>query len=151
MQQKKEMELQISKRENNDDAEKVKEIVSAVEILKKYKMKELPSEVMTRIIRDKPRGVTVLGFIYTPPANQVESTEELSTIDISGVASTRVALSLFSETLKKDKVFKSVFIPISSFAKDKNIAFTVKLTISKNPSDWSYQDGSALSSTSTAQ
>jgi hypothetical protein len=60
-------------------------------------------------------------------------------------------LAGFNDSLKKDKVFKSVFIPISSFAKDKDIQFTVKLTVSRDSSDWTSLGSEALTSTSTAQ
>lgn len=146
--QRESIEAQIAGGENTDDAEKVKEIVSAVEVLKSYTLSEYPSEIFTRILRVKPSGIKITGFIYTPPANQI-GTVELSSVDISGVASTRIALSKFNDELKKDKVFKSVFVPISSFAKDKDIVFTVKLTISREPADWGYSDSAALTSTTT--
>ncbi len=148
-QQKKDLEAQISRSESNDDAEKVKEIVSAVGVLKQYALREVPSSVFNRILVNKPKGVTITGFIYTPPSTPLS--EDLTTVDISGIASSRVALAGFNDSLKKDKVFKSVFIPISSFAKDKDIQFTVKLTVSKDSSDWTSLGSEALTSTSTAQ
>ncbi len=148
-QQKKDLEAQISRSENNDDAEKVKEIVSAVGVLKQYAPKELPSSVFNRILVNKPKGVVITGFIYTPPSTPFS--EDLTTVDISGMAVSRVALAGFNDALKKDKVFKSVFIPISSFAKDRDIQFTVKLTISRDGADWTSLGTEALTSTSTAQ
>lgn len=147
--QKQDLEAQIQRSEKTDDAEKVKEIVSAVGVLKQYALREAPSDIFNRILVNKPNGILITGFIYTPPSD-IKSTD-LSTVDISGVASNRVALAGFNEALKKDKVFKSVFIPISSFAKEKNIQFTVKLTVSRDSTDWTSMGSEALTSTSTTQ
>lgn len=146
-QQKRDLEAQIQRSENTDDAEKVKEIISTVGVLKQYVLKEIPSDIFGRILVNKPKGVLVTGFIYTPPSD-IKSTD-LSTVDISGIASNRIALAQFNDALKKDKVFKNVFIPISSFAKDKDIQFTVKLTISRDSADWTSLGTEALTSTTT--
>ncbi len=148
-QQKQDLEIQIQRSENTNDAEKVKEIVSAVGVLKQYALKEAPSDIFNRILVNKPKGILVTGFIYTPPSD-IKSTD-VSTVDISGVASNRIVLAAFNDALKKDKVFKSVFIPISSFAKEKDIQFTVKLTISRESTDWTSLGSEALTSTSTTQ
>lgn len=145
--QKKALEVEIKASENTNDAEKVKELVSAVDVLRDRVLLEHPSDIFARILVNKPKGVLITGFIYTPPSNHAST--DLSVVDISGLAVNRSSLAAFSDSLKKDKVFTSVFIPISSFAKDKDIQFTVKLTVSKNGSDWTSLGQQAFTSTST--
>lgn len=143
------LELEIKRSENNDDASKVKDIVSTINVLKKYGLKEKPSDIFSRILEHKPQGVTISGFIYTPPAD-INDPINLTAVDISGVALNRTVLSQFSDALRKDKVFSTVYIPISSFAKEKNIGFTVKLTISKDKNNWAYTPvGNVVSQSST--
>jgi hypothetical protein len=131
------LESEISLSNRTDDADTIKEIVSTMAVLKKYHITEIPSEVFSRILASKPRGITVTGFIYTSPSDPTAA-DQFSVVDISGTASSRIVLSQFNDVLKKDKIFKTVFIPISSFAKEKNITYTLKLTISNQPKDWNY-------------
>lgn len=131
------LQKSISMSENNQDADKVKDIVLSVETLKMYTLKEFPTDVYERILRNKPKGVTINHFVYTPNVS-VGVTAEPTTVDLSGVSNTRAELLKFSDSLKKDKAFKSVNVPLSSFAKDRAIEYSIKLIISNQSSDWGY-------------
>jgi hypothetical protein len=146
---KSDLQKNINKSENNQDADKVKEIVLSVETLKSYTLKEFPMEVYERIIKNKPKGVTINRFIYTPNVS-VGVTSEPTTVDLSGVANTRADLLRFNDSLKKDKAFKSVNIPLSSFAKDRAIEYSVKLIVSNQSLDWGYLPADATSSISVS-
>lgn len=141
------LQKNISRGENNQDADKVKEIVLSVETLKSYTLKEFPTDVYERILKSKPKGVTINRFVYTPNVS-VGVTSEPTTVDMSGVANTRAELLRFSDALKRDKAFKSVNIPLSSFAKDRAIEYSVKLIISNQPLDWGYIPADATTSVS---
>jgi hypothetical protein len=51
-----------------------------------------------------------------------------SDITISGIADTRDALRLYINELNALPIFSDVYLPISSFVKDKNIEFSITLT-----------------------
>jgi hypothetical protein len=57
--------------------------------------------------------------------------DTLAPVAISGVASSRLSLSTFREALEKNERFESATLPLSSFAKDKDIPFSITLTPSK--------------------
>jgi hypothetical protein len=110
-------------------------------------LKEFPTEVYERILKSKPKGVTINRFIYTPNVS-VGVTNEPTTVDLSGIANTRAELLKFNDSLKMDKAFKSVNIPLSSFAKDRAIEYSVKLIISNQPLDWGYVPADVTTSAS---
>lgn len=85
-----------------------------------------PYELFTKIIFIKPRGVSLSKFSWKAEGNKLDLT-------IAGVASDRQALLDFEEALNKTKIFSKAAVPVSSFAKDKDIDF--ELTISPNKSD----------------
>ena len=58
----------------------------------------------------------------------------LEPIIISGKALTRQALADFRESLLKEETIEKVFLPISNLAQDKDIAFTITVTMKANPS-----------------
>lgn len=52
-------------------------------------------------------------------------------MSVSGVSLSRESLVSFVKSLEETKAFKSVDLPISNLAKDKNIDFTINLVIGK--------------------
>lgn len=51
------------------------------------------------------------------------------TVFIEGVSATRGSLLAFVKSLEETKAFKAVNLPISNFAKDKDIAFSINLIL----------------------
>ncbi len=79
--------------------------------------------IFNAIVINKTPGITLNQFLYTSV-----QTDEAS-ISLGGVAVSREALVLFSKTLEQTKIFKTVDLPVSNLAKDKNIEFTINLTL----------------------
>ncbi len=77
----------------------------------------VPSVVITKILDIKGGAIKVVGFTY-------DATPGQERIVVTGVARSRDALAQFIDTLKKDTMFTSVDIPISSYVKSSNIDFS---------------------------
>lgn len=68
-------------------------------------------------------GVTIESFALS----QIEG--EIAPIQITGQATTRLALADFRETLLSSKEIETVFLPISNLTRDKDITFNVTVTM----------------------
>lgn len=76
-----------------------------------------------RKITALPRpGIRLTGFSFVPK----EGTE--STMSVSGVATTREALRTFEQSLADQPFITSADLPISAYAKERDISFTITLT-----------------------
>ncbi|MBI5078210.1 MAG: hypothetical protein HZB11_02505 [Candidatus Yonathbacteria bacterium] len=78
----------------------------------------MPSSVITKILDIKGSAVKIIGFTYDANAGQER-------IVVIGTALNRDSLARFVEALKKDPMFTSVDVPISSYVKSSNIDFSV--------------------------
>lgn len=76
------------------------------------------------IISKKTKSIHIIELNYS-------SSKNTASISLSGVSDTREALALFQKSLESSGHFKSVNLPVSNLAKDKNIVFSMNLTISK--------------------
>lgn len=80
-----------------------------------------PPDAFLKIISMKSPAIKILGFFY-------DSTGRQERIVVTGVAADRDGLAQLAETLKKDKTFASVELPVSSYVKSNNIDFSIVLT-----------------------
>ena len=69
-------------------------------------------------------GITLSGFTYTPAG--AESPGQLA---ISGGAATREALRNYQLALEKASFSRSAALPVSAYAKDSDIGFTITVTL----------------------
>lgn len=69
-------------------------------------------------------GVVLSGFVYTPAAG-----ETAGTLAISGTAATRDALRTYQLTLESAPFAVIVNLPVSAYAQDTNITFTITVTL----------------------
>ncbi len=120
------LDKEIALREDATTAQNIKDISSSLKALVLFKDKDLPSTYIEKLIAIKPRGIKINNIIFTP------SDDSATALDISGVADARSNLVVFSQSLKSDKVFSTVDIPLSNFAKERNIEFSIKILINKN-------------------
>lgn len=58
-------------------------------------------------------------------------TGEVAPIKVSGVATTRTALASFRDTLRADPRFAGVELPIASLAADRDVPFSLTITLEK--------------------
>ena len=77
----------------------------------------VPSVVITKILSSKGDAIKITGITYSALLDQER-------IVVTGVALNRDKLAQFVDTLKKDKSFTSVDVPISSYVKSTNINFS---------------------------
>ncbi len=119
--EKKELDSRIAASERDTSAESVKDIAGAIQVLKQYNVVLPPTKLIESIVKSRVPGMRIFHIAYTPSQN------DPAAIDVTGRAVTRAALVAFSENLKANPDFLSVSIPISNFAKEKNIEFSAKL------------------------
>jgi len=82
------------------------------------------SAMMRSILAISRPGVTLSGFSYSPT-----SSKKSGTLSISGVAVTRDSLRSYQLALQNSPLSKSADLPVSAYAKDSNIAFTITITL----------------------
>jgi hypothetical protein len=68
-------------------------------------------------------GIALTGFVFTPPLNGAAGT-----VQISGTAATREQLSSYYQELETLPFVASANLPISDYAKESDIPFTITLT-----------------------
>jgi len=72
-------------------------------------------------------GITLSGFSYAPSSG---AGKDSGTIGLSGVSATRDALRSYQLALQSAPFALSAALPVSAYAKDANIAFTITVTLS---------------------
>ena len=77
------------------------------------------------IISNKTSAIKIIEFVYTSDGKTT------GVISLQGISTTRESLVSFVKSLEKSGLFKSVDLPISNFAKNKNIDFSISITIDK--------------------
>jgi hypothetical protein len=86
----------------------------------------VPSELIFKVIGMKNPTLRLSGILYDVTALRER-------LVISGQAASRDGLAQFVETLKKDKTFTLVDLPISSYVKSTNIDFSLVIEHSLKP------------------
>lgn len=69
-------------------------------------------------------GVALSGFEYAPAADA-----RPGTLSLSGTAATRDALRGYQLALERASFARSASLPVSTYAKDRNIPFTIAITL----------------------
>lgn len=85
----------------------------------------LSASGLVRSVLAVPRpGVVLSGFVYTSGANKSD------TLAISGTAATRDVLRRYQLSLQEVSFVRTADLPVSAYAKDAHIPFTITLTLS---------------------
>lgn len=82
------------------------------------------SSVMRAALAVPRSGVTLSGLTYTPAAGK-----NLGMLALSGTAVTRDALRSYQLALQSASFVRSADLPVSAYAKDTDISFTITLTL----------------------
>lgn len=77
-----------------------------------------------KIAERKPVGVRIVGLVYQPQETATNLSAKLS---LNGVSSSREAIVEFVKKLQQEPSFSSVNVPVSDFAKDRDIEFSLTL------------------------
>ena len=107
----------------NDAAQKLLSANSKVEILESGDEYSTHSFVIA-VTKHKNENIKIRTISY------VHSAEE-GNIRVGGLARDRESLTQFLKALESEEVFKSVDLPVSSFAKDKDIDFSMNIIVKK--------------------
>lgn len=93
-------------------------------ILSKLGNAQSASAIIREALEVPRPGITISGLSYTP-----EVGESRSTLIISGKATTRDTLRNYQLALQDAPFADSVVLPVSSYAKDTDIPFTITVTL----------------------
>lgn len=80
------------------------------------------SELISRLDEIAGEEISLNQFVF----------DSKNKLDITGVASTRTALTTFKTTVEKESTFTMVELPLSSLVSDSNAEFKMTLTMKKN-------------------
>ena len=83
-----------------------------------------PSAVLREMLSIKRQGISLSGITYTGAAGK-----NVGTLAITGTAATRDALRNYQIALQASPFAAAVTLPVSAYAKDTDIAFTVTVTL----------------------
>lgn len=116
--------------QNSPTREKSKELVASLEGIN-LKLKtlapgtpDMPYEYFLKVIDVKPKGVKLNNFSWLKDKKSV-------TISIQGTANSRQDLLDFENRLNSSGNFSKAILPVSNFAKDKDIDFDLSLLVTK--------------------
>lgn len=110
-------------REQNSTDFLLEEAERKLELLSSKNGGILVQDIVMKIVDEKPYGVSIYGISY------MELTEGRSRITLTGVAGEREDMLSFRKYLERDGLFSSVRLPVSNFAKDKDIKFSIEIEI----------------------
>ncbi len=82
------------------------------------------SSVMSEILAIVHPSIVLTGFTYVPPVKKAPAT-----IAVSGTAATRDALRSYQLALQSAPFASAVDLPVSAYAQDANISFTMTVTL----------------------
>ncbi len=87
-----------------------------------------PSSILRGVLAVPRAGVQVSGIAYTPV-----SSSKPATVVITGKAKDRGALRNYQLALQGDPAVASAALPVSAFAQETDIAFTITLVLASTP------------------
>ncbi|MES3004969.1 MAG: hypothetical protein V4690_02555 [Patescibacteria group bacterium] len=101
----------------------IQSINKKLEIIKKTQTGFSPTQTLDSIIEQKSPSILINEFTFN------KSTNNQVTITLTGSAGERESLLTFIKKLESSKLFDKVDSPISNFTKDRNISFSLFLTM----------------------
>lgn len=116
----------IAERQNDTSADSVKGISTSIAALRMFNNETDPVNVVSRVINKKPRGVSIIHVSYQNAGGGKGS----PTLNIIGKSDTREHLVTFSQQVRSDTTFVSADVPLSAFAREKDIDFSMKVVVS---------------------
>lgn len=125
------VESELGAKNTDTSVADLRDISDSISALNLFANQKPILPIIEGIVVAKPDGIALRGLVFTPSqAVSAEIPVAPLVIDLSGVAKTRKDLVAFQEKMKLDTFFSSVTVPLSNFAKDKDITFSMKLIVS---------------------
>lgn len=84
------------------------------------------STVIREVLAISRPGIALSGFTYSPP---VSANKSPGTLAITGSSATRDALRSYQLALQEAPLILSAVLPVSAYAKDADISFTITITL----------------------
>ncbi len=114
--------------QDSQTAQIFKDVNKKIALLASFPSTKYTHDLVSEIISLKGASVNIKEIMFQ------SSTATSSTVSVTGVAIDRESLLAFSKKLESDPLFDTVNLPVSNFAKDKNIQFslTMNANISTN-------------------
>lgn len=116
----------IKLRQDDNAVDGIRSVQNSITVLKNYSQVYSVRDIVLSLAAKKQKGISISRFSYSKP-------KDVPTVDMSGKAESRASLMSFSDQLKKDSAFSGVTIPLSSFAREKDIDFSLKLSVVASP------------------
>ncbi len=116
----------IKLRQDDNAVDGIKNVQNSIAVLKSNIQTYSVRDVILGLVIKKQKGISISRFSYS-------NSKDIPTVDISGKAESRSSLMSFSEELKKNPSFSGVTIPLSSFARERDIDFSLKLSVVSPP------------------
>jgi hypothetical protein len=118
------LDVELVKNEGQSSSENIKSVSSSIDALRLFDSKKEIYPLISGLIQEIVTGIQIKNIIFTP-----NNTEGM-VIDLAGKADTRRSLVAFDQKLKSSALFSEIIIPLGSFAKEKNIDFSMKIIVS---------------------
>ena len=113
----------LSTTDANEVGRSIARAREAVDILKTGLTPPSAHDFLLSILAKRGGDIKITGLLYTTSADK-----QKHEISLSGIARTRDALLEFAKRLEAVEAFSKVALPISNFAKNKDIDFTMGLS-----------------------
>lgn len=111
----------IALRENDVSLASLVHTKQKLDALRSAQGQVLQSDVIRTVVSAVDASIAVGAFYYTSRPN------EEGELRITGRAVSRTSLIAFADRLKKESLFSSVDLPVSSLAQDSNIVFSITI------------------------
>lgn len=118
------LDSELVKNEGQGSSENIKSVAISIDALRLFDSKREIYPLVSGLIQGVVPGIQIKNIIFTP--NDTEG----MIIDLAGKADTRKSLVAFDQKLKSSDLFSEIIIPLGSFAKEKNIDFSMKIIVS---------------------
>lgn len=119
-----------SKSENADSTKAFlslpNEVEAKIEFLEESSGKVGATNAISKVVENLPSGLIFESITFR---RQAEKSKKGVNINVSGVAKTREALVSFREALIRSEYFESVDMPVGSLTKEKDLPFSISVTI----------------------
>jgi len=88
------------------------------------------TKIMSSTLAISRPGITLSNFVYAAAAGKSDTSDaSRATLTISGIAATRDVLRGYQLALQSAPSIRAAALPVSAYAKDANIDFTITLTL----------------------
>lgn len=115
------IEAQLAQNEEKEVRARIASLTADAAYLARLGEVSKASTAVSSIVAVPRSGIRLTGFSFAP-------TEEGATMTVTGTATTREALRAYESVLSEQAYITSAVLPISAYAKDSNIPFTITLT-----------------------